>query len=81
MLKQDFTWVNPPKSHELDETNLKVKPYGKTDFIRSYNSTISDNASFYFSETDGDFCIQVELNCELKRKYDAGALHLNKSSS
>ncbi|WP_194436152.1 DUF1349 domain-containing protein [Vibrio fluminensis] len=72
--KYSFRWLNPPQWSEFDNIGLKVAPHGKSDFIRSYNSTIADNACFYFTEVEGDFCFQAQVNCELVGRYDAGAL-------
>ncbi|OLQ94290.1 hypothetical protein BIY21_00380 [Vibrio ponticus] len=73
-IADDFKWLNPPKHYQLDENGITIRPFAQTDFIRSYNSTVVDNASFYFTQVEGDFCLQAEVHCLLVGKYDAGAL-------
>ncbi|WP_114766896.1 DUF1349 domain-containing protein [Vibrio rhodolitus] len=73
-IADNFKWLNPPKHYQLNGSGIEITPFANTDFIRSYNSTIADNASFYFREIEGDFCLQAKLEGQLIGKYDAGAL-------
>ncbi|PSW09248.1 DUF1349 domain-containing protein [Photobacterium rosenbergii] len=79
-LFERFEWYNPPKRVEQTSDQLLIEPQGETDCIRSFESTIADSASFYFTRLSGDFTFQAKLDCQLVGLFDAGALMVRESA-
>lgn len=77
----EFKWYNQPKYWRVDSGRLTIKPNSGTDIIRSYQSTIADNASFLYTPYQGDFCLQAKVSCTLADKFDAGALMIRQDES
>ena len=75
-----FQWLNPPLHVEQTPNQLLIEPYGETDCIRSFESTIADSASFLFTHLSGDFTFQAKLDCHLVGLFDAGALMVRESA-
>jgi len=78
---KDFTWINKPKSYELDEGELSIQTEPGTDFWqRTYYGFRNDNAPAFLTEVEDDFTFTVKTNFNYKNQFDQCGIVLYQDS-
>lgn len=70
-----LSWFNEPTQWELKNNQLKLVTDPETDFWqKTHYGFQADNGHFLFSEIDGDFIIETDVDCDFKNQYDQAGL-------
>ena len=77
-----YTWMNPPKTFEIDEGILTIVAHKESDFFNNpEDGQITGTAPFLFTEIEGDFVVKAQVQPDFSSQWNAVALmvHIDKN--
>lgn len=74
---QSFSWLHPPKNFQFGSKGLEIIPESKTDnWQRTHYGFSHDNVHFFYTNVQGDFTVQCNVNFKSFHQYDQAGLYI-----